>query len=120
MDRHHRAHAVVELAIRDLDHGAGLAHMPTKIFQGNAAWTVAATLAHNLRGTVTAARCVLPAKVVDVFRVLGLRRRGWLAATAFNPGVVPQQPDCHQRRDDTRQDVHRQHTYLAGSAQSSP
>ncbi len=48
LDGDHRAHAVVELAIRDLKHGAGLAHMPSGIFTANAAWTVAATLAHNL------------------------------------------------------------------------
>ena len=48
VDRIHRAHAVVELAIRDLKHDAGMIHMPSGIFQANAAWTVACTLAHNL------------------------------------------------------------------------
>ncbi len=48
LDADHRAHAVVELAIRDLKHGAGLTHMPSGIFTANAAWTVAATLAPNL------------------------------------------------------------------------
>lgn len=48
IDGWHRAHAVVETAIRDLKHGAGLVHMPSGVFQANAAWTVAATIAHNL------------------------------------------------------------------------
>ena len=48
LDRDHRAHAVVELAIRDLKHGAGLNHCPSGNFNANAAWLVATTLAHNL------------------------------------------------------------------------
>jgi hypothetical protein len=48
VDRTHRAHAVVELAIRDLKHDAGMIHMPSGIFQANAAWAIACTLAHNL------------------------------------------------------------------------
>lgn len=48
VDRTHRAHAVVELAIRDLKHDAGMVHMPSGIFQANAAWAIACTLAHNL------------------------------------------------------------------------
>ena len=48
LDRDHRAHAVVELAIRDLKHGAGLNHCPSGVFNANAAWLLAATLAHNL------------------------------------------------------------------------
>ena len=48
LDADHRAHAVVELAIRDLKEGAGLAHCPSGRFSANAAWTVAATVAHNL------------------------------------------------------------------------
>lgn len=47
-DEHHRAHAVVELAIRDLKEGAGLNHCPSGVFQANAAWAVFATIAHNL------------------------------------------------------------------------
>ncbi|CAN5903526.1 hypothetical protein BH23ACT10_BH23ACT10_12300 [soil metagenome] len=50
----HRRHAVVELAIRDLKHGAGLVHCPPGVFTANAAWAVFATLAHNLlRWTAT-------------------------------------------------------------------
>ena len=42
----HRAHAVVELAIRDLKAG-GLAHVPSGKFNADAAWLALAVLAHN-------------------------------------------------------------------------
>lgn len=48
LDRFHRAHAEVELAIRDLKYGLGLNHLPTKSFAANHAWLVLQTLAHNL------------------------------------------------------------------------
>ena len=48
LDADHRRHAVCELAIRDLKDGAGLRHCPSGRFLANAAWLVAATLAHNL------------------------------------------------------------------------
>jgi len=48
LDADHRAHAVVELAIRDLKHGTGLNHCPSGSFNANAAWLLATTLAHNL------------------------------------------------------------------------
>jgi hypothetical protein len=47
VDAEHRAHAVVELAIRDVKDQA-LAHFPSGHFAANAAWTVIACLAHNL------------------------------------------------------------------------
>lgn len=47
VEAEHRAHAVVELAIRDLKDQA-LAHFPSGKFYANAAWTVIAALAHNL------------------------------------------------------------------------
>ncbi len=47
VDREHRQHAEVELAIRDLKDQA-LAHFPSGQFNANAAWTVIACLAHNL------------------------------------------------------------------------
>lgn len=47
VDREHRAHAEVELAIRDLKDQA-LAHFPSGSFAANAAWTAIACLAHNL------------------------------------------------------------------------
>ena len=48
LDADHRRHAVVELCIRDLKAGAGLRHCPSGKFGANAAWLVAASLAHNL------------------------------------------------------------------------
>ncbi|MDQ3708756.1 MAG: IS1380 family transposase [Actinomycetota bacterium] len=48
VDAEHRAHAVIELAIRDLKHGAGLNHCPSGVFNANAAWLVLTALAHNL------------------------------------------------------------------------
>jgi hypothetical protein len=47
LDREHRQHAVVELAIRDLKANA-LAHCPSGKFAANAAWLACAVLAHNL------------------------------------------------------------------------
>jgi hypothetical protein len=48
LDADHRAHAVIELAIRDLKDGAGLSHCPSGDFCANAAWAVLATIAHNM------------------------------------------------------------------------
>jgi hypothetical protein len=48
VDREHRQHAEVELAIRDLKDQA-LAHFPSGRFAANAAWAVIACLAHNLQ-----------------------------------------------------------------------
>ena len=48
VDRFHRHHAVVELAIRDLKDGAGLEHVPSGNFHANSAWLQCAVLAHNL------------------------------------------------------------------------
>jgi len=45
-DTYHRAHARVELAIRDLKDN-GLAHCPSGRFNANAAWLTCAALAHN-------------------------------------------------------------------------
>jgi hypothetical protein len=47
VEAEHRAHAVVELVIRDLKDQA-LAHFPSGQFGANGAWTVIAALAHNL------------------------------------------------------------------------
>jgi Transposase DDE domain group 1 len=47
LDADHRAHAVIELAIRDLK-AEGLAHCPSGRFGANAAWALIAALAHNL------------------------------------------------------------------------
>ena len=48
VDRFHRHHAVVELAIRDRKEGAGLEHVPSGNFHANSAWLQCAVLAHNL------------------------------------------------------------------------
>jgi hypothetical protein len=54
IDEFHRAHATVELDIRDLKEGAGLEHLPSGSFHANSAWLQCAVLAHNLmRWTVT-------------------------------------------------------------------
>ena len=46
-DAYHRAHARVELAIKDLKH-SGLAHCPSGRFFANGAWLACAALAHNI------------------------------------------------------------------------
>ena len=54
IDAFHRNHAVVELDIRDLKHGAGLVHLPSGNFHANSAWLQCAVLAHDLiRWTAT-------------------------------------------------------------------
>lgn len=54
IDAFHRAHASIELAIRDLKEGSGLEHCPSGNFSANSAWLQAAVLAHNLvRWTAT-------------------------------------------------------------------
>jgi len=53
LEADHRRHAEVELTIRDLKHGMGLAHLPTKSFGGNAAWLILNTIAHNLTRWIT-------------------------------------------------------------------
>ena len=47
-DAFHRAHARVELAIRDIKQHAGLSHCPSGSFFANAAWLACTVLAHNL------------------------------------------------------------------------
>jgi hypothetical protein len=55
VDKFHRHHAVVELAIRDLKEGAGLEHVPSGNFHANSAWLQCAVLAHNLTRWTTIA-----------------------------------------------------------------
>ena len=100
----HRAHAVVELAIRDLKAG-GLAHVPSGIFTANAAWLALAVLAHNLaRWTLAAAGdpwsnattetfraklVAMPARIVHTARRLKLRApTRWRWHKAFNAAMV--------------------------------
>lgn len=78
LDRFHRAHAEVELAIRDLKYGLGLNHLPTKSFAGNHAWLVLQTIAHNL-GRWTARLGDLAATPRQTIKTL---RRRYLAVAA--------------------------------------
>jgi hypothetical protein len=48
VDKFHREHATVELAIKDLKEGAGLEHVPSGNFFANSAWLICAVLAHDL------------------------------------------------------------------------
>jgi len=48
VERDHRRHAQIELAIRDLKEGSGLNHAPSGRFFANAAWLLISSLAHNL------------------------------------------------------------------------
>lgn len=106
VDRFHRAHATVELAIRDLKEGAGLQHCPSGQFFANAAWLGCAVLAHNIirwtarlgdvhpDGQLTSARTVrtqlldLPGRLVNRSgqRVLRLPAR-WPWATTFHTAL---------------------------------
>ncbi len=72
VDAEHRAHAEVELAIRDLKDQA-LAHFPSGSFAANAAWTVIACLAHNL---------------VRWVRQLGLRDSTWRTAATTRRWLI--------------------------------
>jgi hypothetical protein len=82
LDADHRHHAVVELAIRDLKDGAGLAHCPSGVFNANAAWLVLAALAHNtlrwtalldaLAKTIRRRLLTLPGRLTRSARVLTL------------------------------------------------
>ena len=47
-DGHHRGHATVELAIRDLKENSGLSRCPSGRFFANGAWLACCVLAHNL------------------------------------------------------------------------
>jgi hypothetical protein len=99
VEAEHRQHAVVELAIRDLKDQA-LAHFPSGKFLANAAWTVIATLAHNLLrwttliglpdSTIPTARTVrrrllnIPGRLTRTARRLTLRMPArWPWATQF-------------------------------------
>jgi hypothetical protein len=64
LDADHRGHAVVELAIRDLKEGAGLAHCPSGDFNANAAWVVLGTIAHNMARWIASLGLDQPGPVV--------------------------------------------------------
>jgi hypothetical protein len=89
LEADHRAHAQVELVIRDLKDGP-LAHLPSGVFAANAAWLVLAALAHNLgRATLAAAGrdwstatvASLRRKLIAMpARLVSSGRRRWLRA----------------------------------------
>jgi hypothetical protein len=70
LDRFHRAHATVELAIRDIKEGSGLAHCPSGNFNANSAWLACAVLAHNLCRWTALAGGVHPADQLTVAATL--------------------------------------------------
>ena len=48
LEADHRRHAEIEDAIRDLNYGVGLNHMPSGRFAANGAWMTVQVMAHNL------------------------------------------------------------------------
>ena len=73
VDAFHRAHANVELAIRDLKEGAGLEHVPSGHFFANAAWLVCAALAHDLIRWTAMLGDITPADQRTVARTVRVR-----------------------------------------------
>jgi hypothetical protein len=73
MDRFHREHATVELAIRDLKEGAGLEHCPSGKFFANAAWLACAVLAHNVTRWTALLGDVHPVDELTVTRTMRSR-----------------------------------------------
>ena len=73
IDRFHRQHAVVELAIRDLKEGAGLEHVPSGNFHANSAWLQTAVLAHNLIRWTTMLGSIRDAEQLIVARTVRTR-----------------------------------------------
>jgi hypothetical protein len=73
VDRFHRDHATVELAIRDLKQGAGLEHCPSGRFFANAAWLACAVLAHNLIRWTARLGHIHPADQLTVTRTVRTR-----------------------------------------------
>ena len=69
LDKFHRQHAVVKLAIRDLKHGAGLEHVPSGNFHANPAWLQCAVHAPNMiRWTATIGRVRVDNQLVATAR----------------------------------------------------
>ena len=117
-DVFHRAHAGIELAIRDLKEGAGLEHCPSGHFFANAAWLSCAVLAHNLirwsaklgdvhpDDQLTVARSVrtrvlaLPGRLVNRSGAIVLRLpERWPWATTFYPGARADPGVCRSSRE---------------------
>jgi hypothetical protein len=73
VDAFHRAHATVELAIRDLKEGAGLEHVPSGNFLANAAWLLCAALAHDLVRWTAMLGEITPEEELTVARTIRTR-----------------------------------------------
>ena len=73
VDKFHRHHAVVELAIRDLKEGAGLEHIPSGNFHANSTWLQCAVLAHNLIRWTTILGCTRVDNQLIVARTIRTR-----------------------------------------------
>ncbi len=85
-DEFHRAHAVVELAIRDLKEGTGLEHVPSGHYGANCAPLACAVLAHNI-GHPTATLAGAPPAT-------NRSRRTRLVALAAVRSTAPAHPPC--------------------------
>ncbi len=73
IDRFHRQHATVELAIRDIKQGSGLEHCPSGNFAANGAWLACAVLAHDLCRWAAMVGQVHPADQLTVVATLRAR-----------------------------------------------
>jgi len=73
VDEFHRAHATVELAIRDLKEGAGLEHVPSGNFSANSAWLLCSALAHDLIRWTALLGDVTPEDHLTVARTVRIR-----------------------------------------------
>jgi len=73
VDAFHRAHATVELAIRDLKEGAGLEHVPSGNFFANSAWLLCAALAHDLIRWTAMLGAITPDDKLTVARTVRTR-----------------------------------------------
>ncbi len=85
-DQHHRRHATCELAIRDLKHSAGLAHLPSANFFANAAWLACAALTHNLYRWITRLGQTQPAGQLTAGRSIRTRLFGIPARVVNHSG----------------------------------
>lgn len=82
VEAEHRAHAVVELTIRDLKAGA-LAHFPSGDFSANSAWVQHAAIAHNLaRWTQIIGLPNMSPRMLQTFQRRLLRIPGRLVSSA--------------------------------------
>lgn len=88
VDAFHRAHATVELAIKDLKEGAGMEHVPSGNFSANAAWLVCTALAHNLIRWSAMLGEIAPKDHLTVARTVRTRFLS-IPARLVNPGGRP-------------------------------